>query len=286
LYPPFRNEGHTATISVTKADGTKQPYRREKIVNLCLKMHAPLHVAERVADKLEERIYDGIETKEILRIVFSYLRYYQPTVRYQIDLRRAISLLRSKPDFERFIQLLLQELGYKVLPNLIVKGRCVEYEIDSIAIKGEETVLVEVKHHLDYHTYTGLDVCRNARATYEDLTEGYSLGFNRFNITKAIVVSNTKFSEHAIQYANCRSIACIGWKFPVGKNLGNIIEEKRLYPITILKSLKRNYKEKLADNGIVLLNQLTMYDIDELQRKTKVPKEELKKLINESKEIY
>ena len=188
LNPPFRNEYHMATIFVTKADGTRQPYQRGKIVDLCLKKHVSLDVAEKVAEKVEERIYDGIETKKILRMVFTYLKHYRPTVRYQIDLRRAISLLRPKPDFERFIQLLLQELGYNVLPNLIVRGRCVEHEIDAIAIKDEETVLVEVKHHLNHHTYTGLDICREARATYEDLTEGFSLGFNRFNITKVMVV--------------------------------------------------------------------------------------------------
>lgn len=142
-------------VYVVKADGTKQLYERKKIIELCLKMHTPLEVAEKIADKIEKRLYDGIETKRILMMVFKYLGHYKPAVKYQIDLRRAISLLRPKPDFERFIQLLLRGHGYRVLPNMIVRGRCVEHEIDAIAIKDDETILVEVKHHFNHHTYTG-----------------------------------------------------------------------------------------------------------------------------------
>lgn len=274
-----------STILVTKADGTKQPFQREKIINTCLRMHASREAAESIADKIESRVYDGIPTKKILQMIFSYLKKYRPAIRHQIDLRKAISLLRPSPDFERFVQMLLGEHGYTVTRNRIIRGKCVEHEIDAIAQKGDETYLVEIKHHSNHHTYTGLDVPRIARATLEDLTEGLNLGLNSINFSKALIVCNTKFSEHAARYAECRGIDHIGWKAPPEHGLERMIEERGLHPITLLRGLDKGSREKLADNGILLLKQLITHDADELSEKTKISKDQLIDIMKNAKEI-
>lgn len=270
---------------VTKADGTRQPFQREKIIRTCLRMHASREAAEAVANKIESRAYDGIPTKKILQMIFRYLKKYRPTVRHQIDLRKAISMLRPKPDFERFVQLLLREHGYKVTPNQIVRGKCVEHEIDAVARLGGETFLVEVKHHYGHHTYTGLDIFREARATFEDLTEGYSLGLNSINFTKALVICNTKSSKQASQYARCRGIKHIGWKAPPERGLEQLIEEKRLYPITFLKGLDKGTREKLADSEVLLLKQLVEGNISEIKKRTRIQRKHLIELTEKAKEI-
>jgi hypothetical protein len=248
-------------------------------------MHASRKVAEAVADKVERRVYDGIPTKKLLQMIFRYLKKYRPTVRHQIDLRKAISMLRSKPDFERFVQLVLREHGYEVTTNQIVRGKCVEHEIDAIAGLGGETFLVEVKHHYSHHTYTGLDIFREARATFEDLTEGYGLGLNSINFTKALVVCNTKFSKQASQYASCRGIKHIGWKAPPERGLEQVIEEKRLYPITFLKGLDRVTLEKLADGEVLLIRQLVEGSTSKIEKRTGIQRKRLIDLIERAKEI-
>lgn len=270
---------------VTKADGTRQPFQKEKIVNTCLRMHASREAAETIADKIEKRAYNGMPTKKILQMIFKYLKNYQPAVEHQIDLKRAISLLRPQPDFERFVHLLLEEHGYVVSCNRIVRGRCVEHEVDAIARKGDETILVEIKHHFKHHTRTDLDVCRIIRATFEDLTEGFSLGLNSINFSKAMVICNTKLSNHAKQYAKCRGVEHIGWKAPPEHGLERMIEEKKLHPITFLKGLDKKSREKLMDNGIILLKQLTEHDAPELWEKTKIPRDKLEESIRKAKEI-
>ena len=272
-------------IRVTKADGTRQPFHREKVVNTCLRMHASREVAESIADKIESKAYDGIPTKKILQMIFRHMKRYQPAVGHQIDLRRAISLLRPKPDFERFVQMLLEEHGYVVTCNQIIRGKCVEHEIDAIARKGDETYLVEIKHHFNHHTYTGLDVPRIARATLEDLTEGFSLGLNSTNFTKALIVCNTKFSWHAVQYAKCRGIDHIGWKAPPEHGLERMIEERKLHPVTFLKGLDKESRERLLDNDVILLKQLMTHDASELSEKTTVRRSKLERSIERAKEI-
>ncbi|MFQ6057186.1 MAG: ATP cone domain-containing protein, partial [Methanosarcinales archaeon] len=179
---------------VTKFDGRKQEFKKEKIVRTCLRMHATREQAYAIAEKIESKIYDGITTKEILKMIFKYIKEYRPEIRHEIDLRKAISLLRPKPDFEVFVQLLLRTMGYDVTPNQILKGKCVEHEIDAVAKNENETILVEVKHHYSHHTYTGLDVCLVAQSRLEDLVEGFKLGHNKINFNKVMIVCNTKFS--------------------------------------------------------------------------------------------
>jgi hypothetical protein len=248
-------------------------------------MGATRDVAESIAEEIENRIYDGIETKTILQMIFKRLRKHKPVIRHQIDLRKALSLLNPAPDFERFIQLLLSEHNYEVTPNQVVKGRCVEHEVDAVARKNGETCIVEVKHHYKYHTPTSLDVSRISRAVFEDVTEGYELGLNNLKIDYALIVCNTKLSEHAKRYADCRGIHHIGWSSPPNHDLQTMIEEKKLYPITFLKGLNAKTRNKLVHNGVILLKQLTEKTPKELRRQTGISKEKLGSIVDKTRTI-
>ena len=264
-------------VYVTKADGSKQLFDKQKIINTCLRLQATLEQAQSIADKIEARAYDGIPTKKILQMVFLYMKKYRPAIGYQIDLRQAIAMLRSKPDFEIFVAKLFEALGYKVETNLIIQGKCVEHEIDVVARKDSEIILVEVKHHVNHHTYSGLDTFLQLNSTLEDLREGYESGKNNFKFTKAILICNTKVSEHAKRYALCKGLEFIAWKFPPEKGLERIIEEYKLYPITFLKGIEREEVYKLADAGIVTIKQL-LDDVEKISRKTGMNKSRLLEL--------
>jgi Holliday junction resolvase-like predicted endonuclease len=264
-------------VYVTKADGSKQPFDKQKIINTCLRLQATLEQAQSIADKIEARAYDGIPTKKILQMVFLYMKKYRPAIGYQIDLRQAIAMLRSKPDFEVYTAKLFEALGYKVETNLIIQGKCVEHEIDVVARKDNEIILVEVKHHVNHHTYSGLEVFLQLNSTLEDLREGYETGKNNFRFTKAILICNTKVSEHAKRYALCKGLEFIAWKFPPEKGLERIIEGYKLYPITFLKGIEREEVYKLADAGIVTIKQL-LDDVEKISRKTGMNKSRLLEL--------
>lgn len=268
-------------IFVTKFDGRKQPFQKDKIVRTCLRMHATPQQAKTVADRIESRIYDGIPTKKVLQMIFSELKEFKPEIKHEIDLRESIVLLRPKPDFEQFVAVLLKEYGYSVESNQIIQGKCVDHEIDAIAKKDDETIYVEVKHHLQPHTYTGVDVFLETKARFDDLIEGFKAGRNAINFNKALVVCNTKISEHARRYSSCVGIEHIGWK----SGLEKMIEEKKLYPITFLRGLDVVSEAKLGDAGIILLRQLVETDIDELCEKTRIPKDRLKTFVKKAGEI-
>jgi len=269
-------------VYVTKADGTRQLFDREKVVRTCLRMGATRKTAEEIVDKVEKRLYDGIPTRKILQLTLRLLRGHKPALRHFLDLRRGLSLMDSKPEFEVFVQVLLANSGFEVSPNMILAGRCVEHEVDAIAKKDGVTFFVEAKHHVNYHTLTGLDESRIARAILEDVAEGFQCGSCELKIDRAMIVTNTRYSEHARRYGKCRDIVQIGWNLPVGLSLQSMIEENNLYPISCIRGLKRETRTKLVTKRIVLIKQLLEMKPSTLARETGIPKETLKQLITKA----
>ena len=260
---------------VTKVDGRRQPFEKQKIINTCVRMRLSEKQAEAVAGRIEQKLYDGITTKKILDMIFTFAKEYKPEIKHRINLRESISLLRPKPDFEQFVRLVLESYGYEIKSNQLLRGKCVEHEIDGIVKKDNQTVCLEVKHHYNSHTYTGIGVCLEAQATFEDLRDGFGREHTiKFN--KAMIVCNTKFSDHAKQYAACKGIELIGWNMPKNSCLEEMIEDRKLYPITFLKNLDEKDEARLADAGIVLLNQLIDYDELELCKRTRIPKRKIR----------
>lgn len=140
---------------ITKADGTQQLFSRERVVRTAMRIGASSEEAKTVAERIEARLHEGMPTSAILDMIFQELSKDRPEVEYRIDLRKALSLIQSKPDFELFVRTVLAENGFRVTPNEILVGKCGEHEVDAIASKDGITYFVEVKHHRDYYMPTG-----------------------------------------------------------------------------------------------------------------------------------
>jgi len=283
-----RQTGHLKmynSVRVRKFDGSFEAYNRQKVVSFCLRMGASRRDAETIADKVEAHLYDEIPTKRILQMASRYLKHYRPEAGLRRDLRSAICLLRSKPDWERFVQLLMKKVGYDVEGNRILRGKCVENEIDGILRKNSQTIMLEVKHHFDPHTKTSLDVPRQVWATYIDLMEGFKLAYHDVNFTGALIVCNTKFSDEGKKYADCQRIGHLSWKNPLERGLEALIEEEKCYPVTMLKEVDKETESALGDNGIIMLKQLLDANPEKLSLKTGIRVERIKRLMENARKI-
>jgi hypothetical protein len=94
-----------------------------------------------------------------------------------------------------------------------------------------------------------------------------------------MIVTNTKYSDHAIQYGSCRNILQIGWSSPENLGLQSMIEEKRLYPLCCLRGLGAEIRLKLVDSGIVLIGQLLDENLHELAVKTGLRQDVLREIV-------
>mgnify|MGYP000707545939 FL=1 len=243
-------------IRVRKFDGSLELYDQSKVVRTAIRMGLDKKAAEELADEISSKVYDGIPTSEILSLIHDLASKIRPELKYVENLREAISAMRPKPDFEEYVRIVLKAAGYMVEPGRVLEGRCIDHEIDGIAFKDDEVVIVETKHHVNPHAYTGLDTVLQLWAALEDLKEGHRLGFHNYPFTSALLVCNTKISMHAERYARCKGMKYMVWNYPRAFALRDIIASHKIYPITMLKTLSRNQIAKLGDMGIVTISQL------------------------------
>ena len=260
---------------VTKSDGSLQPFDTGKVRRTLRNMGVSAKEADRIADEIEESVPDGVPTSAVFRRIRAQASAVRPAVRHRTNLRRALSLLRPKPDFEEFVRVLLRENGYRVRTGCVLAGRCGEHEVDAIATKDGTTIFVEVKHHVSQRRVTGLDESRIARAIIEDLQEGFRMERCPVSIDGALIVCNTRLSEHAKRYASCRGIGHIGWDYPEGRNLQTMIEETQSYPVTIVAGLTRPVSAGLAAAGVVTAKQIAYGDAGTIAHDTGIPLKEV-----------
>lgn len=158
-------------MKVRKRDGRIEEFSKAKIVRTCLRAGASKRVAEKVADEVERRIYDGISTDEVLELVIEFLLKHEYAKAARYDLKR--SLLRLGPTgfgFEKFVARLLEEYGYRTETNVVVGGRCVNQEIDVVAENERGRYMVECKFH-NVPIYTGLKETMYTYARFLDVKD-------------------------------------------------------------------------------------------------------------------
>lgn len=99
------------------------------------------------------------------------------------------------------------------------------------------------------------------------------------------LVTNTKCSQDAKDYARGVGLKITSWNFPKNKSLQKLIKVKKLYPITILKSIGDNTKEKLFCARITIAKNLLNYSIEDLMKKTDLSEKEINKILDEVRNV-
>jgi len=277
-----------SNIFVKKFSGILEPYNRNKLKRSCIKAGASEKIAEKIVNEFEEKfLYDGIETKEIHERISELLEKESLTLSSKYRLKEA--MMRLGPEgffFENFFAKIIEHYGYRTYLRSIVKGKCSFHEIDIIA---EKTILgrtyrcmIECKYHNSPGIYTGLKEALYTYARFLDLKDGFSLGLCK-DFDEAWLVTNTKFSEEAKMYIECKGIKAIGWKYPENQGLETLIESKMLYPITVLKNVNKEQLKKFSQNDIITIKDILDKNIEELSSMTGISKKELLNLKNEVK---
>ena len=270
---------------IVKSSGEKENFDIEKIKKTCLRAGASKELAEKVSYEVSKRVKENMTTKEIFKLTIKLLEQENKGIAAKYDLKGAI--LRLGPAgfaFEQLIAEILREYGYSTKVHSIVRGKCISHEIDVIASKDSKTFMIEAKYHNMPGVFTGVRELLYSYARFLDLQAGYKTGkCQKFD--EIWLVTNTKLSRDAIQYAECMNLKISAWNFPKENNLQEMIENKRLYPITMLRKLDADSQDRLADSGLVLVKDLVLKDISKLNEMTKISKAKLETLKQEAQTL-
>ncbi len=246
-------------MKVTKWNGVKQEYDPEKVLDTLSRYGVTGGEAEEVLADIESKLVPGIRTSRILRLLHEKLDEREKTGRLKRDLRSALCMMKSAPDFEEYVRLVLGSVGYGVKPNAVIRGHCVEHEIDGVLERDGEQIYLETKHHRRRHSYTPFYVSLSAKAKFDDIRRGFEEGLNGYDFSRVLIVCNTRMTDHARRYAECVGMEHVGWKTPPGGGIDGMITEGGVYPVTILRSVERRERDALSNAGIVTLRQLLEY---------------------------
>ncbi len=270
---------------VIKTTGEREEFSREKIIRTCLRAGVSKETAEKIAAEAELHAYEGITTQEILQLVLRLLSRKEVAAAARYDLKGAI--MRLGPAgflFEAFVGELLKEYGYKTKTHVFLNGKCVKHEIDVITEKQGETTIIECKYHNAPGIFTGIKDILYTYARFLDVREGAAVGKSR-KVDAVSLFSNTKFSSDAEKYGKCRGIELVGWRYPAEGGLEKLIEGKKLYPITTLRTLSREDLQKFSLSKLMLCKDLLRYRIEELRKLTGVSEGKLKAAAREAELI-
>jgi hypothetical protein len=247
---------------VTKSNGEKELFEEGKLVESLRAAGGSKEAITDIVERVESDMKEGMSTALIYARAFDLLRssnLHHAAARY--SMRRALADLGPNGyPFEKFVAEIFKAWGYETTTDVTVQGHCVQHEVDVVAWKEDKLDMVEAKFHNEFGLKSDLKVALYVKARFEDLaSQKFTFGGRERTLSKSYLVTNTKFTNEAIKYAQCSDIHLIGWNYPHSGNLHQIIEELSLFPFTILASVDGQTRRNLFNQGVVLCSDLVKY---------------------------
>jgi hypothetical protein len=271
-------------IQVIKRNGEKAFFDAEKLKLALQNAGAGISKQEKIVKLVESKIYDGITTKKIYQIAFDLLKRESLRIAGRYRLKNAIMELGPTGfPFEIFVGKLLETMGYQVETGVFVQGKCVQHEVDVVARKPGEMLMIECKFHGDNRTKSSVQVPLYIQSRFLDVKAAWEEQFGKDINYRGGVVTNTRFSEDAEKYGNCAGLLVISWDYPGEFGLKNMIDKSGLHPVTSLISLTKKEKQYLIEKGIVLCSQL--WENKQLLYDLKKSEFQINKIIREAENL-
>ncbi len=246
-------------VYVRKADGERELFDPSKLELSLTRAGASKESVAVITDHIVKTLKEDMSTSEIYALAFHELRrreHHVAAARY--SLRRALfGLGPTGFPFEKYVGEIFKAEGYEVETDKILRGGCVEHEVDMVAYDAKNLAIAEIKFHNEPGYKTDLKVALYVHARIEDLSaKTFFMGGKERAVTQGWLITNTKFSQTAVDYATCKNIRLLGWNYPAEGNLEDLVTRYQLHPLSCLSSLSGQAMNALFAKGFVLCRDL------------------------------
>lgn len=265
----------TSNVIIEKSSGEKVSFSLEKLRRSLKRSGATKKDVEHILNIVRDELYQGISTREIYNRAYALLKKKKSIYASKYKLKKAIYELGPTGfPFERFIGQVLFHSGYEIEVGVMVNGKCVDHEVDVVAILKGQKLYVECKFHSEEGRNCDVKIPLYIHSRYRDIVNQQSNGDDSH--TQGWVVTNTRFTSDAVAYGNCAGLKLWSWDFPKNNGLKDRIDQLGLYPITVSTLLTKREKDFLLSRDVVLCKQLLndRFYLDHLgisdMRKTKI----------------
>ena len=254
----MQSDSDLSHFTVFKASGDAAPFNEAKLRRSLHRSGASDQVINLVLQEIRGKIYEKMPTKALYKMAYKTLKRINKPIAARYSLKQAmLELGPSGYPFERFFAAILKTQGYFARTGLLLAGKCVIHEVDVVAENDQEMVLVECKYHAEPGAVSDVKIPLYIHSRFRDLADSQDLqrevhGRN----LKFYIATNTRFSNDAMTYGQCAGLNLIGWDYPLGNGLRELIDNTGLHPITCLSTLARHEKVALLEKGVVLSKDL------------------------------
>ena len=268
-------------IFIKKNSIDVEPFSTQKLELSLQRSGASKEDIENIISKIQPEIYDGISSNEIYKKAFAYLKKSNRTSASRYSLKRAIfELGPTGYPFERLVAALLREKGFNTTVSVILNGECVTHEIDVLAEKEGSVYAIECKFHSDSKVFSNVKIPLYINSRFLDIQKQWNTNpKNTTHLKQGWLVTNTRFTIDAINYAKCVGLTLLSWDYPSKNGIKENIDTYGLYPITTLTTLTLKEKHQLIENDIVLVKEL--YKTSYLLKKIGISEIRIKRVLDE-----
>jgi len=266
-------------IMIKKNNGRFEEFSFEKLKRSLIKSGAKDAEVDLIFEKLKYELFDEISSKEIYRKAFKLLKKLDHMYASKYSLKKAVfDLGPTGHPFEKLVGALLKQNGYKTEVSVLLKGECVTHEIDVLAEKDGISYAIECKFHSNVKTVSNVKVPLYINSRFIDIQKVWNRSDKTTKLEQGWLVTNTRFTEDAINYAKCVGLNLMSWDYPRGNGISNNIDKFGLYPITALAILKKYEKKQLIAKDIILIKELL--DASHIMYELNIPKGRIVKIEN------
>lgn len=249
-------------VWVLKTSGERERFSFKKLRRSLIRSGADKETIERIINHITPELHNGMKTAQIYKHVYSILKKKRYPVAIRYSLRKAVMQLGpSGFPFEKYVAEVLRRKGFSARTGAVLSGFCVSHEVDILLTKSNRHIFVECKFHNHQGIKTDVKAALYIHARFLDLQKAHEEAHKKHEgeakkIHEGWLITNTKLTLDAIQYANCAGLTAIGWDYPEKGNLQDLILETGVHPITFLSSLSQVDKNNLLQQGVVMCGDL------------------------------
>ena len=278
-----------SSMYVINSRGDKELFSEQKLYNSVKRTALSDQLAEEIFDSVKKEIYPDIKTSEIFRKIKKKLSRKSKAGAARFNLKEGMRKLGPTGfPFERFAAEVLRSIGFDVKIGQHIPGRCLkDYEIDFIARKKGLVYVGECKYrNLSGDRVHQQDALANY-ARFQDILAGPYFKSGQYDncAIKTILITNTKFTGNAFDYSSCVGVDLLGWRTPRNEGLEYLIEKHKLYPVTLLHSLKGYLKDILVSEELSLISDVAKINPEKFSAKFRVPAGHIRSLVEEARDL-
>jgi hypothetical protein len=269
---------------VIKSDGSIEPFVATKLESSLRKAGASERTAERIRSTIESSMGPATASNELYRRAFQMLRHDARPAAARYSLRRALfEFGPTGHPFEDFVAEIFKKEGWVVEGRKMIPGKCVPHEVDVYATRNGEHLAAELKYHNDPGYKTDVKIALYVKARFDDIWNCNPSTTTTCPVDHGFLITNTKFTSHAVQYAKCSGLNLLGWSYPAEGNLYDRIVATGVYPISTITLLRKAERRLLIDQNVVTCEQVVLRR--ELLRELGIPAERIGAILAEARTI-